>query len=31
MSNKDAVKVDELLKIKGVRDASIVSYRSDSS
>lgn len=31
MSNKEAVKVDELLKIKGVRDASLVSYRSDSA
>jgi hypothetical protein len=31
MSNKDAVKVDEILKIKGVKDASLVSYRSDSA
>src|SRR5512139_2848408 len=31
MSNKDAVKADELVRIKGVKDASLVSYRSDSS
>ncbi len=31
MSSKEAIKVDELLKIKGVKDASLVSYRSDST
>jgi uncharacterized membrane protein YhiD involved in acid resistance len=31
MSNKEVPKVDELLKIQGVKDASIVSYTSDST
>lgn len=31
MSLKEANKVDELLKIKGVKDVSLVSYRSDST
>jgi uncharacterized membrane protein YhiD involved in acid resistance len=30
MSSKEAVKVDEISRIKGVKDASLVSYRSDS-
>ncbi|MCW3983226.1 MAG: DUF4956 domain-containing protein [Candidatus Bathyarchaeota archaeon] len=31
MSSKEVPQVDELLKIKGVKDASIVSYTSDST
>lgn len=31
MTSKEAIKINELLKIKGVKDASIVSYRSDSA
>lgn len=31
MNAKDAPQVDELLKIKGVKDASLVSYTSDSA
>jgi len=31
MNLKEANKVDELLKIKGVKDVSLVSYRSDST
>ena len=31
MNAKDVPKVDELLKIKGVKDASLVSYTSDSA
>jgi len=31
MNSKDTIKVDEFLKIPGVKDASLVSYRSDST
>src|SRR5690606_29163127 len=31
MNPKEAPRVDELLKIKGVKDASIISYTSDSA
>jgi hypothetical protein len=31
MNTKDVPQVDELLKINGVKDASIVSYTSDSA
>jgi hypothetical protein len=31
MKAKDALKVDELLKINGVKDAALVSYNADVS
>jgi hypothetical protein len=31
LSSKEMPKVDELLKIKGVKDASVMSYSSDAN